>query len=315
MKQFIENALHQDVKINTYKAAQKLPLILQGSYNIFVLTINGQSCLLAEPKIELGLATLRKQHRSMEKLTGQFCVLYLKKLNSYPREKMLEEGIPFIWENHQIYMPFLGILLNQNEARVLKPCTKISFLTQKLLLMMLYNQWKNVTVTKAAQLLDVTKTSVTRCYDEIECLEIPVLKKRGRTRILSAYLDKKELWNRIKPYMRNPLLQEFYLEENLSDTLPKSGISALCEYTLLNDNAYRTSAIVKSQLSEFDIKNKKQVPAGENPGSVVQELGYTIDYKDMGIIDPLTVYLLMEKEKEEPRVEKALDEMLEEYVW
>jgi hypothetical protein len=34
-------------------------------------------------------------------------------MNYYSRDKMLEEGIPFIWENKQIYMPFLGILLQK----------------------------------------------------------------------------------------------------------------------------------------------------------------------------------------------------------
>lgn len=315
MKQFIEDVLHQQVEIKDYKEKNKLPLILQGSYNLFVLTINGQKCILAEPKEELGLATLRKQQRRLEQLTEHYCVLYLKKLNSYPRERMLEEGIPFIWEKHQIYMPFLGILLKQNETRMLKPCTRVSFLTQKLLLMALYQQWKDVTVTLAAERMNVTKMSITRCYDEIEGLEIPVIYKKGRTRLLSSCMDKKEMWDLIKSYMRSPLIQEFYLEEDLTQGLRKSGISALCEYSLLDDNEYKTYAISKFQLTEYDIRNRKQVPKGEIPRCVVQELGYIIDYKGLGVIDPLTVFMLMEKEREEPRVDKALEEMLEEYVW
>ncbi|MGN0153353.1 MAG: hypothetical protein ACI4A3_02805 [Lachnospiraceae bacterium] len=115
--------------------------------------------------------------------------------------------------------------------------------------------------------------------------------------------------------MRNPLLQEFYLEEDLKQGLLKSGISALCEYSMLNDNGYITYGIVKSQLTEFNIKNKKQIPKGETPSCIVQELGYLIEYKDFGAIDPLTVFMLMKEEREEPRIDKALEEMLEEYVW
>lgn len=315
MKEFIENVLHRQIEIKKYMDISKLPLVLRGNYNLFELMINRQCCILAEPKEDFGLATLRKQQRRLEQITERYCVLYLKKLNSYPRDKMLEEGIPFVWEGHQIYMPFLGILLNPNETRVLKPCIKLSFLTQKLLLTALYEQWQYVTVTMAAEILNVSKMSITRCFDEIESLEIPVIHKNGRSRKLKGCADKKKMWELIKPYMREPLLREYYLEQDLTGALMKSGISALAEYSMLNDNEYETYAIVKSQLAEFDLKTKKQIPRGEIPGCVVQELGYVIDYENGAVIDPLTVLMLMEDAKEEPRIDKALEEMLEEYVW
>lgn len=40
-------------------------------------------------------------------------------------------------------------------------------------------------MTKAAEMLGVTKNSVTRCFDELEALNIPYLKIRSRARQLS----------------------------------------------------------------------------------------------------------------------------------
>lgn len=250
----------------------------------------------------------------MQQLTEQYCVLCFANMKEYPREKMLEEGIPFIWKNHQIYMPFIGILLKQNEARNIRPCTKVSFLTQKMLLTALYDQWKKVTVTEAAIRLGVSKMSVTRCYDEIESLNIPLLHKRGRTRMLSCELDKRATWNAIKKHMRNPLLEEFYLEDNVSKGLLKSGISALAQYSMLEDNKYGTYAITKAQLAECNLNARKQVPFEESSGCVVQKLGYVINYKNEVAVDPLTVLMLVKSERTDPRVEKALEEMLEEFV-
>lgn len=315
MKRFLEDMLHQPIELFSYSETGRVPLILRANYNLYVLVLNEQSCIIAEPKEEYNLTVLRKQQRRLELLTEKYCVLYFRKLRSYTRDKMLEEGIPFIWENHQIYMPFIGMWLKQKEARELKPCTKISFLTQKLLLVALYDKWQNITVTVAAELLQVTKMSITRCYDEIESLGLPIVHKKGRTRVLSTCIDRREMWELIKPYMRNPLFQEFYLAEDLSEGLLKSGISALCEYSMLNDNEYITCAINKSQLAEFGVKYKKQIPKGECPVCIVQELGYTINYRKRGTVDPLTVYLLLEKDILDPRVDKALEEMLEEYVW
>ncbi len=315
MKEFIEDTLHQQINMNEYQKTDKLPLALKGYFYLYTMEINGQVCLLAKPKEEADLAVLRRSQRRLEQLTGLFCVLYLTQMNYYSRDKMLEEGIPFIWENRQIYMPFLGILLRQNEARMLKPCTRVSFLTQKLLLTALYNGWQDVTVTLAAKQLNVSKMSITRCFDEMESLGIPLLGKKGRTRYLTGCLDKKKMWREIEPYMRKPLICEYYLEEDISEELVKSGISALSEYSLLEDNEYVTCAITKLQLKSFNMRNRKCVPKGEVPGCVVQELGYIIDFKDVSAIDPLTVLMLMESKRENPRVDKALEEMLENYVW
>lgn len=315
MKQFIEETLHQQVEIHPYEEPLEFPLSYQGSYDFFTLLINGEGCILARPKGELRLTTLRQQQRRMEQLTQKYCVLYLKNLHAYTRNKMLEEGIPFIWENHQIYMPFVGVLLKKNEARALRPCMRISFLTQKLLLMALYDEWKDITVTMAADLLQVTKMSVTRCYDEIESLGIPVIHKKGKSRVFDGGRNRKELWEMIKPHLRNPLLQEFYLEERISTEMKRSGISALCRYSLLSEDTCVTYAITKSQLGEADLRHKRQVPRGEEAGCIIQELGYLIDYKGFGVVDPITVSLLLEKERQDPRIDKALDQMLEEYVW
>jgi hypothetical protein len=315
LKEFIEKTLHQKIGLERYDKLEQLPLMLRANYDLYDMEINGQHCLLARPKKDTGLVELRKQQKRLETLTGMYCVLYLTWMNQYSRDKMLEEGIPFVLENRQVYMPFLGVLLRPNETRELKPCSGVSFLTQKLLLLALYDRWENVTVTMAAEHLKVSKMSITRCFDEIESLEVPVLVKKGRIRYISSKGDKKNQWEILKAFMRMPVIQEFYLEEDISVGLIKSGISALSEFSMLGDNSYPTCAITKTQMKEYGIRERKQVPKGEVPGCVVQELGYLIPYKDGKVIDPLTTLLIVENEREEPRVDKALDEMLEEYVW
>jgi hypothetical protein len=188
-------------------------------------------------------------------------------------------------------------------------------LTQKLLLSAFYNEWENITVTMAAEYLQVSKMSITRCFDEIESLEIPVITQKGRIRYIRCKGDKRNQWEHLKTFMRTPVIREFYLEEDISANLVKSGISALSEYSMLGDNIFPTCGITKSQMKEYGIRERKQVPKGEVPGCIVQELGYLIPYKSGNVIDPLTTLLIMDEEREEPRIDMALDEMLEEYVW
>ncbi len=314
MKRFIEKALHQKIELVPLESAASFPLVLWANYDCYTMKIAGQTCILAVLKEETNLSEIRKQYRQMVQLTGKSCVLYLKKLNYYSRDKMLEEGIPFIWENRQVYMPFLGFLLQTNETRELKPCFQISFLTQKLLLTALYDEWDAVSVTEVAQRMSVSKMSVTRVFDEIESLDIPVLKKTGRFRKYVKNGTKKEIWEMIKPFLRSPLLREYRLEHKFPGKFRKSGISALAEMSLLGDNVYPTYGITKYDIRKEGIDREKEVPIGEEPGCIIQELGYCIPFKGDAAIDPLTVYLLL-KTEEDPRVEMALEEMLEEYVW
>jgi hypothetical protein len=73
--------------------------------------------------------------------------------------------------------------------------------------------------------------------------------------------------------------------------------------------------MTKAQIKEYKIKERTQVPKGETPGCVIQELGYLIPYNNGTTIDPLTTSLILAPERSDPRLDQALDAMLEEYVW
>lgn len=314
MKDFIEKTLHQKIEIIPYEETRKFPLVLQGNYEFYQMKIMNQVCILARLKENASLTTLRRQQKQIERLAGVYCVLYLKQLNYYSRDKMLEEGIPFVWENHQVYIPFLGLLLKPNEVRKINPCCKISFLTQKFLLSALYEEWNDLTVTAVAEQMKVSKMSATRVFDEIESLEIPVLTKSGRSRRYIKAGSKKEIWDTIRSSLRTPLLRDYYLERDLPYISVKSGISGLAELSMLEDNPYPTYAVTKYEIREKGIDQARQIPRDEIPGCVVQEIGYCIPFHQGNTIDPLSIYLLL-KDVEDPRVEAALEEMLEEYVW
>lgn len=313
MKDFIEKALHCEIVLSPYDNTENFPLMLRHGYEYYLMEVLGQHCIVAMPECHMRPALLRSHQKMIERATGMLCVLYLIKLDYYTREKLLEEGIPFIWENHQIYIPFFGLLLTQNEARAIQPCSRISFLTQKFLLLALYGDWDSLTATVAAKLLNVTKMSMTRVFDELESLGIPVLAKKGRSRVYSKIGKRKKIWEAIKPFLRNPLIKAYYLQRDRSDISMRSGISGLAEMSMLKDDSYPTYAIAKTDIKAKGINLEPQVPLGEMPGCVIHELGYCIPFNQGTTVDPLTIYLLLEH-TDDPRIEKALDEMLKNCV-
>lgn len=316
MKEYLEKILRQKITIEEYIALyEKLPLIYRGKYVIYKITMSGVMWIAMKPKKDIGLVDLRKNCMAVTKASGQNCALILEKTNYYIKEKMIEEGIPFIIPEKQIYLPFLGILLTENTERKLAPVHMISYLTQKMLLCALYEKWDNMTVTNVAEKLQVTKMSVSRSFDEIEYLNIPVIGMKGKSRVINIPNDTKKVWNEMESLMRNPVITKYELEEDINLEI-KAGISALCEYSLLSDNEYPTYAITKKDLKKINLKKERIISSGEPIGCVVLELGYLIEFPEKGVQDPVSTMLSMtEHEKKDERVILSINRMLKENVW
>lgn len=316
MREYLEKMLHCPIVVKKYIAPRNLPLAISGNYALNTVSIYDRVCIFAKPSADVKLSAVRKQQKRLEILTGMVCVLHLQRINAYTKEHLIEEGIPFVVENKQIYLPFLGVALSDEDERVFTHCGQISFLTQKLLLSSIYEKWKDISVSEAAKRLAVTKTSVTRCYDEIEALEFPYIRKKSRARLFSAETDLRKMWENLQGIMRNPVLQQFSLRNDLKEANIFGGLSALGFYSMLNDNPYPVYAISKKEVRKILDSHEQIRMAYDIPGCVIQEVGYMIPFGNGQAADPLSVALMLtDEEMDDPRVSKAVDEMLEEEVW
>lgn len=316
MKEFLEKSLQQNVIMTENKEVyKKLPLAYRGRYNIFTVEMNGVLWMAIHPKENVGLVMLRRDRAGVEKMTGLNCAIFLDRTTFYIKEKLMEEGIPFVIDGKQVFLPFIGYLLSKENERELPPVHLISFLTQKMLLIAIYERWNEVRVSGAAKRLEVSTKSASRCFDELEYLNVNVLGMKGKSRVINIPDDREQLWQQIESVLRNPVIRRFILRKDMK-LEKKAGISALCEYSLLSDNAYPTYAVTKKELEASGVKEEKQASELEEIGCVVLEVGYFTDFLGKGLQDPLSVVLsLTEEEQEEERVDISINEMLEEYVW
>ena len=316
MREFLEKTLRQNVIMTKNKEVyKKLPLVYRGRYDIFTVETNGALWMAIHPKDDVGLVMLRRDRAGVEKMTGLNCAIFLDRTTFYIKEKMMEEGIPFVIDGKQVFLPFIGYLLSKENERELPPVHLISFLTQKMLLIAIYERWNEVRVSGAAKRLEVSTKSASRCFDELEYLNIDVLGMKGKSRVINIPDDREQLWQQIKSVLRNPVIRRFILRKDMK-LEKKAGLSALCEYSLLSDNAYPTYAVTKKELKASGVKEEKQASELEEIGCVVLEVGYFTDFLGKGLQDPLSVVLsLTEEEQEEERVDISINEMLEEYVW
>lgn len=309
----IKNLLHIGAEVRDYDTDQ-LPIYLKAAYDISILHVAGVDCLLAKPKDTTNLVTLRKQRMQLKKHAGLECVLYYEKTSPYIKQKMIEEGIPFIIENKEVYLPFLGIALSNKNERVLPKTHKISFNTQRLLLTALYDRWDTINVSEAAKKLEVSKMAISRSFDQIQAIELPLIRETEKERLFVR--EKKGLWDMIMPYLRNPVLREYRVDEFLhGKNYPLGGMSALSQYSMLSDNEYPTYAITEQQEKKLNPHSFIQVPENEQPLILLHVMQYTVRYPNSMAIDPITAYLaLNEAQKQDPRIKMALNKILEEYA-
>ena len=310
---YIEETLHVSANASVFEHSGTLPLYLRNGYELYSLMIQNVQCLLARPKEPANLTELRKQCGQLKKLTGLDCVLCLEGVRIYTKEKMLSEGIPFVIAGQQVYMPFLGLALTRNGAREIPHTEQISFSTQKLLLTAIYNGWTQITLTEASKHLGMSKMSMTRCFDELQALGLPVVKSEGKMRRFVWENGRRALWDTARPFLRNPVSLQYRLGEQIDlDSKKLGGMSALCHYTMLADNPYPVYAISKDTAKSLQLGRLPVIPDDENPVMVLQIIRYDLEYRDSAAIDPLTAILsLTDEEKADPRVETAILEVLE----
>ena len=104
MKEFLEKSLRQQVTIMEDKELyKKFPLVYRGRYDIFKVETNGVVWMAIYPKDNVGLIMLRRDRAKVEKITGLNCAIFLDRTTFYIKEKLLEEGIPFVPKGKQVY--------------------------------------------------------------------------------------------------------------------------------------------------------------------------------------------------------------------
>ena len=124
--------------------------------------------------------------------------------------------------------------------------------------------------------------------------------------MLSFSIVRKTLWQKAQAYLINPIRKKVRVK-NCPSTLPLAGISALSAYSNLNDDDVQTHAIYHQN---FDMAHTEVF---EYEGDYLELWKYQPLTGSSGIVDRFSLYLAL-KDEPDPRVQGALNEMMEE-LW
>lgn len=312
---FITETLGINVTRKVWEETRKLPYFLSDEYSFQVVTLDSSMCIFITPKEELPIInTLKKHLTAIQKFTSLPIVVELDNITRQKRKSLIENKIPFVVTDKQIYLPFLGIALQEkfDNSAPISHQEKLLPSAQMLLFAFLYGKCKPFYLSKIAKRFNISSMSVLRAANQLKALNFINITTDGRSKVINCEVSPRELFERAKPYLVSPVRKKVYINKTDIDcTMFKSGLSAVSSYGMLNDpqlETYGTIAQIKdTNYSDTLIDTDKQC-----------ELEFwkydTTTLSNTNDADVLSLTVCLEENHDE-RVHIELENLLNEKVW
>ncbi|MCI7792477.1 MAG: winged helix DNA-binding protein [Lachnospiraceae bacterium] len=211
MKKQLEQYFGCEVKIAEYK--NKLPLpIFMTMRDITMVEIYGVNFAIIDvmKETELSVSAMKKQKAKYEEAL-QCPVAYEVALNSVSmRNALVKSGVPFVDLPGNVFLPFMGIVLQDVYRKQLVKVDKMMPATQMVFLELLYmDDEETVLKSEVANKLNFTKTSITRATAQLEEMGLIRQMKAGTEIAIIRNYSRKEYYENTKAYLINPIQNEY----------------------------------------------------------------------------------------------------------
>lgn len=319
MLQYLKETLGITVKETPWDEEIKLPLYLRNGRKYSVLLIYETELLLVYIDAKaFNLTAFQKQWTKLSEYWNGDAVLCFEKLTAYQRKALIEKRISFIVPGSQIYLPCIGMVLQERSLSERKVVSKLSPSSQVLFLYLLYHSeaepLKKVELSKR---LGVSAMNITRAVQELMSLDLVKTQKTGRSDLVFPVDAGSNLYRKVKPYLIDPVQKRVFVKREYGlDTLPLSGESALAERTMLNPPHVLCRAIDKKEYKRLLENDLEFIDPAWHSGTDYMELEvwkYNPKlFAEDGMVDVVSLAASFASHQDE-RIEIAVEEMMEEH--
>ena len=305
-------------KLDSFEETKySLPLYLQDGKKFYRVSVSGKTFVVAfsETQERFNIKTLKKQLASYQNAIKADVVYGFDKISSFQRKSMIENEIPFVSRNGQMYLPFLGILFEKcakGEDIIKEHFAPVS---QLLFLLFLYEK-DSYTKMEAANRLQVMPMAISRASKQLLEKGLITEKKQGTEIVMTVSVkDRRDLYEKAGKYLINPIQSVLYLPNgsvNISTTA--SGEFSLSQRSDMGYPKYVEYALYKN------------LPLFKGLVGVNPDLNYDLDivriqkwkydpliFSSNGQVDPISLICTFADNKDE-RIHKCLEQVKEE-IW
>ena len=328
---YIKEVIGFDILIHQLNAAikEKLPLYLRDEYQWYEVILENRQCLFAliNNESHTGISQLDKHFKKVKEITGMPVVAIFDYLEAYNRKRLIEKKIAFIVPDKQLYIPEFIIDLREYSIAAKKKKGALSPMAQQVLLLFIldkHNKLKieQLTFKRLAILLNTNPMGITRAVESLKNQDlIEIIGDKEKT--IRFIADKGKLWMMAKEQsiFINPVLKRVYVDEIPQNiNLLYTNDNALTEYTDINPARQEYYAIEKKMFQALK-KTKALINENNYEGRYCIEVWkydpLTINkllFDKTQIVDPLSL-LLCYNDNHDERVEMAMEQIENEYLW
>lgn len=244
------------INYKSWDKKQALPLYVAGNYEIDEAIVSNNRFIVMRPIGDLPTLPAMKKHiEKIQKIDDVPVAFYLKNLSDFRRKGMLESNIPFMTEK-QVFLPFIGTLLMEEKNNALYK-EKFMFSTQQLFLMYLYNRQNKLYVANVGKKLPYSAMTLSRAVKQLEASDLFLVYKDGVNKVIESKYDRRELFERAKPFLLDPVRKYGYIEKSrIDENMVLASESALTKNSMLNPSKLITYAIDEQKMDINQMENE-----------------------------------------------------------
>lgn len=315
MRKQLEHYFGCEVKVTEFKNTLALPIFMT-MRDIKLVEFYGVSFALINIKkeSELTIAAMKKQKKKYEEAM-QCPIAYEVALNNVSmRNALVKNGVAFVDLPGNVFLPFMGIVLQDIYRKQLVKADKMMPATQMVFLELLYmNDDESVLKSEAANKLNLTKTSITRATAQLEEMGLIQQIKSGTEISIQRNCSRKEYYKNAKEYLINPVQKVItIMRYEATFEMFGAGETALSQMSELNPPRIEERAIYKGEevIDQLEIVDARYEDTGACLN--VQLWKYNPSYfAREGRVDPVSLACTF-KGNEDERIEMCIEELLEE---
>lgn len=316
LEKYLRETLGIEIRAKSWIGERDLPFFLRELYVFYEIALLRRPCVVIVPRgnIEITSSTLAKHFKQLQAKWTGLCIYIRAAISSYTRRRLIEDHIPFAIPYNQMYLPDMGIDFREH---FLKERTNIKILspaTQAVIIYALTHNKPTSTPSELANELHYTSMTMTRALDELESLGIGEISHQGKERRVYFTDNKKAFWEKVKPFLGNPIKKHIWLRQNSKnrEIIEKgfvSGLTALARLTMLNQPLHPVYAI---DMKEWKKSGIEELPSAEEADVQLELWSYNPKlFEENGFVDPFSLYLSL-RDSQDERIETALEKLIEE---
>jgi DNA-binding MarR family transcriptional regulator len=313
-----------ELELTDYSGITQLPYLLEDQFEFLQMKFAKHSVVLAIPKKNLSLRQMRDALLHLP--VHEPLVMCFESLASYERRYLIEQKISFLVPGNQLYLLDLGIDLREYFHRKKQaPVSVLNPATQAMLLWFLQNHQLATEWLPSQVAANLQYTGMTASRAVAELVELGLFEEfsLGRRKYLRTSNTHEQIWQKAKPYLRNPVKQEIWTRDPVylrPSEICLAGISALSRLTMINSDKETCYALSPKNWQELK-RSIIALPDKEPGASCYQIWAYEPRMNREGSIssgapcvDTLSLWLSF-RDSCDPRIELALSDLEKEFRW